>query len=94
MRRVEVSSSPGPSPFSHSPECVENRNSRKFTVASDPPISAPGTPEELSCPASEPKHRDQVAFVAPLGSKVLRLVTAQLPEKYSPGGPGLNRTSP
>jgi hypothetical protein len=23
MRRVEVSSSPGPSPFSHSPECVE-----------------------------------------------------------------------
>jgi hypothetical protein len=23
MRRVEVCSSPGPSPFSHSPECVE-----------------------------------------------------------------------
>ncbi len=37
------------------------------------------------------KRSDLVAVVAPLCIKELRLVTMQLPEKFSPIGPGLNR---
>jgi hypothetical protein len=44
--------------------------------------------------SSESERRDLVAFVAPLCSKALRLVTLQLPENSCPIGPGLERTSP
>jgi hypothetical protein len=33
MRRVEVSSSPGPPPFSHSPECVERLSEKSLDGA-------------------------------------------------------------
>jgi hypothetical protein len=65
-------------------------NSPKFGVASYPPRSAPGTRERHGSTTSEPKRGDQVAFVAPLCIKGLRLVTLQLPENFSPIGPGLS----
>src|SRR5919112_3204218 len=40
------------------------------------------------------KRPDLVAVVAPFCIKGLRLVTMQLPEKFSPSRPGTNRTSP
>jgi hypothetical protein len=52
-----------------------NRNSRKFAVASDPPIPATSTREQHGSASSAPKRPDQVAFVAPSSIKVLRLVT-------------------
>src|SRR5215204_4138845 len=71
----------------------KNGNSRKFEVASIPPRPAPGTREWHGGASSGSERLDLVAFVAPSCSKGLRLVTAQLPEKYPPIGPGLNRTS-
>ena len=65
-------------------------NSPKFAVASDPPSAALCPRERHGSTTSEPKRPDQVAFVAPLRIKELRLVTLQLPEKFSPIGPGLS----
>jgi hypothetical protein len=71
--------------FPYSPECVEKKNnSRKFKVASVPPSSAASAPERLGGTVLGSKRTYQVAFVAPLCIKGLRLVTLQLPEKFSP----------
>jgi hypothetical protein len=76
---------------SYSPECVEKKGySRKFGVASDPQSAALSPRERHGSTTSEPKRGDQVVFVAPLCIKGLRLVTLQLPEKFSPIGPGLS----
>jgi hypothetical protein len=69
----------------------KKRNSRKFAVASDPPSSAVSTPRRHFAAPSASKRGDLVAFVAPLCIKLLRLVTALLPEKFLLG-PGLKRT--
>jgi hypothetical protein len=66
----------------------KKRNSRKFAVASDPPILAPGTPRRHGVGPSTPKRGDLVAFVAPSCIKALRLATSQLPENSCPIGPG------
>src|ERR671911_460397 len=63
---------------------LEKRNSRKFAVASDPSSSARSIPHRHGASPAASKNGDYVAFVAPLCSKLLRLVTARLPEKYSP----------
>src|SRR5215212_1192961 len=68
--------------------------SRKFGVASDLPSPAPGTPERHGGTVPRSKSPDQVAFVAPSRSKVLRLATTRLPQKSTPIGPGQSRTSP
>src|SRR5215208_1072965 len=68
--------------------------SRKFGVASDPPSAAAGTPERHGGTIPRSKSPDQVAFVAPSRSKVLRRATTRLPEKTTPIGPGQSRTSP
>jgi hypothetical protein len=47
MRRVEVSSSPGPSPFSHSPDCLEEEFSEV-----NPSIPHMGDASHLSSVAS------------------------------------------
>jgi hypothetical protein len=65
-------------------------NSTKFKVASNPSNAAVSNPERHGSTTSEPKRGDQVAFVAPLCIKGLRLVTLQLPENFSPIGPGLS----
>src|SRR5215203_2059699 len=65
-----------------------NGNSRKFEVASIPPRPAPGTREWHGGASSGSERLDLVAFVAPSCSKGLRLVTAQLPEKYPPSDRG------
>jgi hypothetical protein len=78
----------------YSLECVEKkRNSAKFAVASDPPSSAASAQERHGGTILGSKRTYQVAFVAPLCIKGLRLVTLQLPENFSPIGPGLRRTS-
>src|SRR5215203_3256718 len=69
------------------------RNSRKFTVASDPFSAAPSTPERHSGTPSASKPGNYVPFVAPLCINGLRLVTAQLPEKSWPIGLGHGRSS-
>jgi uncharacterized protein YjbI with pentapeptide repeats/cell division protein FtsB len=56
-------------------------NSRKFGVASNRVTVAPSIPQRYGVESSAPKRVDQVGSVAPLCSKWLRLVTAQLPEK-------------
>jgi hypothetical protein len=66
------------------------RNSRKFGVASDPLSSAPNTRERHGGTTSGRFGPDLVGFVAPSCIKGLRLVTAQLPEKFSPVGLGTN----
>ena len=71
-----------------------NRNSRKFAVASAPSSVEVSTPEQHGASPSASKRADLVAFVAPSRSKVLRVVTALLPEQSCTRGPGLNRTSP
>src|SRR5215203_5080396 len=73
---------------------AEKGYSRKFGVASDPPRWAPGTRERPAGTVPRSKRPDQVAFVAPSCSKVLRLATTRLPEKSTPIGPGKSRTSP
>src|SRR5215208_702861 len=45
------------------------------------------------CSPPAPKRSDLVAVVAPFCIKGLRLVTMQLPEKFSPIGVGTNRSS-
>src|SRR5829696_7619705 len=70
------------------------RNSRKFTVANGSPTQRQPHDNRPCCTPLTSKRSDLVLFVAPLCIKGLRLVTGQLPEKSSPIGPGLNRTSP
>jgi hypothetical protein len=64
------------------------RNSRKFKVASYSStwFQLPGNRRWCSPPA--PKRSELVAVVAPMCIKGLRLVTMQLPEKFSPIGVG------
>src|SRR5215217_1991659 len=71
-----------------------NRNSPKFTVASNRSDTAICTLQQHRGTPSASKRSDSVAVVATLCIKELRLVTMQLPEKFSPIGPRLNRTSP
>jgi hypothetical protein len=67
--------------------------SPKFGVASAPPSSATRDPERPGGTVLGSKRTYQVAFVATLCIKGWRLVTLQLPENFSPTGPGLDRTS-
>jgi hypothetical protein len=69
-------------------------NSMKFAVASDPSVPAAGARQLHSGALSASKRGNQVAFVSSACIKGLRLVTVQLPEKFSPIGPEFNRTSP
>ena len=52
--------------------------------------AALGTRQQPGGTHSASKRSDLIAVVAPLCIKGLRLVTAQLPEIFSPIGPGLN----
>src|SRR4051794_31097033 len=70
------------------------RNSPKFTVANGPSTQRQPRDNRPCCTPLTSKRSDLVLFVAPLCIKGLRLVTMQLPEKFSPIGPVLNRTSP
>src|SRR5215218_10256431 len=72
----------------------KNRNSRKFTVASNHSDAAVSTRQQPGGTPSASERSDLVAVVAPLCIKELRLVTAQLPEKSGLIGPGHKRTSP
>ena len=63
-----------------------NRSSPKFVVASDPSSAAASTLKRHGATPSASKRDDQVAFVAPLFIKELRLVTIQLPKKSWPIG--------
>src|SRR5215217_323632 len=67
------------------------RNSRKFTVASDSSTRFQHLDNRRWCSPPAPKRSDLVAVVAPFCIKGLRLVTMQLPEKFSPIGLGTNR---
>src|SRR5215208_3363077 len=78
----------------YSPECVEKRNSAKFTVANDPSGASPSTRLQHGDTLLASIRSNLVPFVAPIYIKGLRLVTVQLPEKSSSIGPGINRTSP
>jgi hypothetical protein len=73
-------------------------NSPKFAVASNPSDAVVSTRQQHGGTLSAPKRSDLVAVVAPFCIKELRLVTMQLPEKFSligwVIGWGLNRTSP
>src|SRR5918993_2900595 len=68
-------------------------NSPKFAVASHSSTRLQPLDNRLCCTPLGSKHPDLVAVVAPMGIKVLRLVTMQLPEKFSPIGVGTNRSS-
>src|SRR5215204_3995664 len=69
------------------------RNSRKFTVASNPSGVAPSPRYQHGGTPSASKRSDLVLFVAPFRIKGLRLVTALLPKKLRPSdrGYGLGR---
>src|SRR5215207_11642868 len=66
-----------------------NRNSRKFAVASYSCTQRQPLHNKPCCTPLGLKHPDLVAVVAPICIKKLRLVTMQLPEKFSPIGAGL-----
>src|SRR5215212_5412333 len=68
-------------------------NSPKFAVASNPSGATAGTPRRHGGTPRASKRGDYVVFVAPSCIEGLRLATARLLEKYSPPGPGLDRTS-
>ena len=70
-----------------------NRNSRKFAVASYSSPRIRPLDNRPWCSPPAPKRPDLVAVVAPMCIKGLRLVTVQLPEKFSPVGLGTNRSS-
>ena len=72
----------------------EKPNSTKFAVASDSSTQRQPPDNRPWCTPLGSKHPDLVAVVAPMCIKRLRLVTVQLPEKFSPIGPGTHRTSP
>src|SRR5215211_7793635 len=67
------------------------KNSAKFTVANGPSGASPSTRLQHEGTPLASKSADLVPFVAPICIKGLRLVTARLPEKSSPIGPGLNQ---
>jgi hypothetical protein len=69
------------------------RNSRKFAVASYSFTRLQPLVKRPCCSPPAPKHSELVAVVAPFCIKGLRLVTMQLPEKFSPIGVGTNRSS-
>jgi hypothetical protein len=71
----------------------KNRNSAKFTVASYSSTRLQPLDKRLWCSPPAPKRPELVAVVAPICIKGLRLVTVQLPEKFSPIGLGTNRRS-
>src|SRR3712207_3307884 len=73
---------------------AQSRNSAKFAVASDPSNTAAGARQRHGGTASDSERGDYVVVVAALCIKELRLATAQMPEKTSPLGPRLDRTSP
>jgi hypothetical protein len=78
----------------YSLECVEKkRNSPKFAVASYSSTRLQPLDNSPCCSPPAPKRSELVAVVAPMCIKGLRLVTAQLPEKFSPIGVGTNRSS-
>jgi hypothetical protein len=62
-------------------------NSRKFAVASESSTQRQPHDNRRCCTPSGSHHPDLVAVVAPMCIKVLRLATAQLPEKSQPTGP-------
>src|SRR5215208_3736723 len=69
------------------------RNSRKCAGASDSSTQRQSLGNRPWCSPPALKRGDLVAVVAPFCIKGLRLVTMQLPEKFSPIGVGTNRTS-
>ena len=69
------------------------RNSRKFAVASYSSTWLQPLHNRLCCTPLGSNHPDLVAVVAPMCIKGLRLVTMQLPEKFSPVGLRTNRSS-
>src|SRR5215213_1425946 len=71
----------------------KKENSRMFKVASDSSTRRQPLDNRLCCTPLGSKHPDLVAVVAPMCIKGLRLVTMQLPEKFSPIGLGTNRSS-
>src|SRR5215207_6011662 len=70
-----------------------NKNSRKFAVASYSSTRFQPLDNKPWCSPRAPKRSDLVAVVAPVCIKGLRLVTIQLPEKFSPIGLRTNRSS-
>src|SRR5215216_4839115 len=80
---------PGPQYARTSPKT----NSRKFTVASGSSTQWQALDNRPWCSSPAPKRGDLVAVVAPMCIKWFRLVTMQLPEKFSPIGLGTNRSS-
>jgi hypothetical protein len=64
-----------------------NINSRKFAVASHSSTQRQPLENRPCCTPLGSNHPDLVAVVAPMCVKVLRLATAQLPEKSQPIGP-------
>jgi hypothetical protein len=95
--RGNVSSHPRfPTPYPDTPASIhptsgKKRNSPKFTVANGSSTHRQALNDRPCCSPSAPKRSDLVLFVAPLCIKGLRLVTARVPEKSSPIGPGLNQ---
>src|SRR5215210_2395467 len=85
-----------PRPFyscPYSAECVEEEFS-EVHGSKQPSDAAVSTLQLHGGTPSASKRSDLVAVVAPFCIKELRLVTMQLPEKFSSIGPGLKRTSP
>src|SRR5215213_9345357 len=69
------------------------KNSPKFKVASYSSSRLQPLDNRPWCSTPAPKRSDLVAVVAPMCIKGLRLVTMQLPEKFSSIGLGTNRSS-
>src|SRR5215208_624369 len=67
-----------------------NKNSRKFKVASYSSKRFQPLDNRRWCSPPAPNRGDLVAVVAPFCIKALRLVTMELPEKFSPIGVGTN----
>src|SRR5215203_6556109 len=72
---------------------ADKANSRKFAVASYSSARRQALDNRLCCAPLGSKHPDLVAVVAPMCIKGLRLVTMQLPEKFSAIVLGTNRSS-
>src|SRR5829696_2690230 len=74
-----------------SPECVEKKNSAKFTVANSSSTHRQTLNNGLQSIPLASKCGHYVVFVAPLCIKGLRLVTVQRPEKSWPIRPEQRR---
>jgi hypothetical protein len=78
----------------YSPEYVEKKEEFSEVRGSKPLLYAASTLDNRPwCRPPAPKRGELVAVVAPMCIKGLRLVTVQLPEKFSPIGVGTNRSS-